>query len=440
MAEAASGRLDPSDDAEAARDRGVVRRWCIGLFYILLVALIWTFSSVLVQFIFRAEHFDAPIFLTYVCNTLFVINLPLLGIRRVLKAATRRAGGPGSAEVKNLEATALLLPSNATAVSATGVRDPGDPNAASSASSQASDHMPQASGGTGRGGLGLSPPAAPSTSADASTGGEAVGIDGGRQQLEERRPQRLGTWGHLWISARIAPLWFVANCSYNWSLDELTVTTSTVISTTSCMWTYAFSVACAEEAPSRRKLLGVALCMAGNVCSAFAPSSGSGDSGPGASSVPGVLVCVLGAVMYAAYTTLLRWDVEKSGGDEAVSMSFFFAGLGLIAGVCLLPLVLVLHISGIEPLSGLTWEILGFVVLKGLLDNVLSDYLWAKAVLYTSPTVATVGLSLTIPLAIPADSVSAALGRPGGAAGVPLNAATGAAALLVLGGFGLLSL
>ena len=42
----------------------------------------------------------------------------------------------------------------------------------------------------------------------------------------------------------------------------------------------------------------------------------------------------------------------------------------------------------------------GLILLKGLVDNVLSDYLWAKAVLLTSPTVATVGLSLTIPMAI----------------------------------------
>ena len=42
---------------------------------------------------------------------------------------------------------------------------------------------------------------------------------------------------------------------------------------------------------------------------------------------------------------------------------------------------------------------LGLIVLKGLVDNVLSDYLWAWAVLLTSPSVATVGLSLTIPMA-----------------------------------------
>lgn len=37
---------------------------------------------------------------------------------------------------------------------------------------------------------------------------------------------------------------------------------------------------------------------------------------------------------------------------------------------------------------------MGLLVLKGLLDNVLSDYLWARAVLLTSPTVATCGTTI----------------------------------------------
>ena len=42
-------------------------------------------------------------------------------------------------------------------------------------------------------------------------------------------------------------------------------------------------------------------------------------------------------------------------------------------------------------------------MLNGVCDNVLSDYLWARAVLLTSPTVATIGMSITIPLAIISD-------------------------------------
>ena len=52
-----------------------------------------------------------------------------------------------------------------------------------------------------------------------------------------------------------------------------------------------------------------------------------------------------------------------------------------------------------ELFSNVTWTVFAFAVLKGLVDNVLSDYLWARAVLLTSPTNASVGLSMQIPMA-----------------------------------------
>jgi hypothetical protein len=45
-------------------------------------------------------------------------------------------------------------------------------------------------------------------------------------------------------------------------------------------------------------------------------------------------------------------------------------------------------------------------MLSSLFDDVIADYIWARAVLLTSPTTATVGLSLTIPLAIVTDLFS----------------------------------
>ncbi|GMH94685.1 hypothetical protein TrST_g5795 [Triparma strigata] len=48
----------------------------------------------------------------------------------------------------------------------------------------------------------------------------------------------------------------------------------------------------------------------------------------------------------------------------------------------------------------MTWTILGSITYVALIDNLLSDYLWAKSVVYTSATVATVGLALTVPVAV----------------------------------------
>ena len=70
---------------------------------------------------------------------------------------------------------------------------------------------------------------------------------------------------------------------------------------------------------------------------------------------------------------------------------------------------------------------LGFIILGGLCDNVFSDYLWARAVVLTSPTVATVGMSITIPFAMLSDFL---LGN--NKSGVPVLSLLGAG-LVVLG-------
>lgn len=54
-------------------------------------------------------------------------------------------------------------------------------------------------------------------------------------------------------------------------------------------------------------------------------------------------------------------------------------------------------------LSHLTGAAVGFMVISGFFNNVISDYLWARSVVLTSSTVATVGLSITIPLAMISD-------------------------------------
>lgn len=60
-------------------------------------------------------------------------------------------------------------------------------------------------------------------------------------------------------------------------------------------------------------------------------------------------------------------------------------------------------LSGSEHFKHLTWTVFGYMCISGLFNNVISDYLWARSVVLTSSTVATVGLSITIPLAMVSD-------------------------------------
>ena len=56
-----------------------------------------------------------------------------------------------------------------------------------------------------------------------------------------------------------------------------------------------------------------------------------------------------------------------------------------------------------DGLTNITAEIMGYLIMNGICNSVLSDYLWARAVILTSATVATIGMSFTIPLAIISD-------------------------------------
>ena len=146
-------------------------------------------------------------------------------------------------------------------------------------------------------------------------------------------------------------------------------------------------------------------------------------------SLLGDLAGLTSAIGYGAYTVLLRHLCPKD--ESRMSMQLFFGYIGLLNMVVLLPVAIYVIVSsnnradidasesdsipsseeeGEEDSSTtenvhttLTSTIFLFLILKGLLDNVLSDYLWARAVILTSATVASVGVGLTIPMAFLAD-------------------------------------
>ncbi|CAM9747687.1 unnamed protein product [Chrysoparadoxa australica] len=194
----------------------------------------------------------------------------------------------------------------------------------------------------------------------------------------------------------LGPLWFASNYSYNKSLAWTSVSSSTIISSGSGLFTLLFSVMFAGEAYSHVKVIGVA-CIIGS--SVLVAAGDEDDEGRGSAPVLGDLAALASCVLYAAYTTVLK---IRAPCDEATTMPLLLGYVGLINVLfLLLPVCFIVASSGNLPV--VSWGLVGAVVSKGLLDNVVSDLLWARAVLLTTPTVATVGLSLTIPLAFASD-------------------------------------
>lgn len=112
------------------------------------------------------------------------------------------------------------------------------------------------------------------------------------------------------------------------------------------------------------------------------------------------MLALASAFFYAAYTTVLRWCLPD---DERYSMGMAFGFVGVINVVLMWPGLLLVHLTGIEVFELPSWTVLGSMGLNAIIGTNLSDILWAKSVILTSPLVATLGLSLTTPLAMIAD-------------------------------------
>jgi len=132
-----------------------------------------------------------------------------------------------------------------------------------------------------------------------------------------------------------------------------------------------------------------------------AGSSHSHPPPPG-SEVLGDLFALVSALCYAGYTVLLRYLVPD---EDRLVMPLFFGLVGLFNIVLMWPFGLILALTGVEPFAFPQGMVILWLFVNGLIGTVLSDYLWLWSVLLTSPLIATLGLSLTIPLAMLSDWV-----------------------------------
>jgi len=203
------------------------------------------------------------------------------------------------------------------------------------------------------------------------------------------------------ISFVLAIVWFGSNLMYSYSLLWTTIASSTIISNLSSIFTLFFSYFAGLEEVNVFKLVGVALCFTGVVLVTVQDStSGDDDDGGTKQSVVGDLMALGSAVGYGAYTTYLRYHVPT---EEVVCMELILGYMGLVCLVLAAPLLLAVIYLEVDNLANFTGLILFYLMCTGLFDYVVSDYLWARAIILTTPTVATVGLSITIPLAFLGD-------------------------------------
>lgn len=111
----------------------------------------------------------------------------------------------------------------------------------------------------------------------------------------------------------------------------------------------------------------------------------------------GDTMALLSALCYACYVSLIK---IRAGQESRLDMPKFLGFVGLINIVLLWPTGLLLHLTGIETFEAPRSRSLFLAIVVNSFITFVSDFLYIVSMLLTTPLTVTLGLSLTIPLAI----------------------------------------
>ncbi|KAI5816309.1 hypothetical protein BZA77DRAFT_62499 [Pyronema omphalodes] len=251
----------------------------------------------------------------------------------------------------------------------------------------------------------------------------AVGIDSGEEEedygsgeeciVDRETEDKLNTRETMRLSAEFCLIWFFANYFNSYCLKFTSVSSATILSSTSSMFTLLLGTLLRIEIFTFTKFLSVIASLIGIYLISttdLSPASPSDAIPPSniVSTMDDVLrsplqilmgdsMALLSAFSYATYITLLKLRI---GSESRINMQLFFGFVGLFNVLFLWPLLIILHFTGIEPFELPPESRVWAIILVNASITLTSDFCWAYAMLLTTPLIVTVGLSLTIPLSL----------------------------------------
>lgn len=169
------------------------------------------------------------------------------------------------------------------------------------------------------------------------------------------------------LSLEFCLLWFVANYLVSACLEHTSVASSTILTSTSSIWTLIFGAVVQVEVFSYKKFIGVLASLAGIILISSVDLAGP-DNDDNRGSFPyktqaeiaiGNLMAFGSAVMYGLYAVVMK---KRIGNEDRVNMPMFFGLVGLFNVIFLWPGFIFLHFTGIEafqlPPTGKIWTII----------------------------------------------------------------------------------
>ncbi|KAL8747084.1 MAG: hypothetical protein Q9190_000991 [Brigantiaea leucoxantha] len=346
-------------------------RHTIGIFLLLVTVFLWTASQFLASTIFADDTYSKPFLVTYINSTFFstLLIFPLFRTvwtnrRSIFRVSQGKHRFPLYAPVARDENEDSIIYESNDRLN-TGTQSARDPWQIGLEQDDRSDRA-------------------------------ALNLARDEDVLDIAATARLGFEFYL--------LWFIANYFTAACLEYTTVASSTILTSTSSIWTLIIGATTHVEHFTMRKFAGVIASFAGVSLISSVDLSGSNDKNRGSfpHKSPGQIAvgdafALFSAVLYGAYTTLIKKRIRN---ESRVNMALFFGFVGIFSTVTLVPGFPILHYTGIEKFElPPTKRVVGIILINAA-SSLVSDLCWAYSMLLTSPLVVTVGLSLTIPLSL----------------------------------------
>lgn len=360
------------------------QRLVLGIFVLLLVDVIWVASSELTEFIFNDKKFKKPFFSTFLKLSLFIVYLIGFLFRRTWWQQCRR-NPQFDIEEPRIETEKLLgdpmyIPVKFDEKNSD--RDSDDGSSQKSVRFSDLSEVRQMS---------------EEFAEDAVLSRMSYNAFIRAEEARYRAASKLTVRQVAKLAFIFCIIFFFGNLAYQEALKESQPGIVNVLSSTSGLFTLILSAMFPSGSADRftlSKLVAVIVSISGVVLVSLADRDLEAE-------IPlGALWALLGALLYAMYLVLLRRRVDN---EEKLNVPMFFGFVGFFTLLLMWPGFFVVHYSKAETFvwpNRVQWF---FLLLNGLVGTVISELLWLWGCFLTSSLIATLSLSLTIPMTMIAD-------------------------------------
>lgn len=372
-------------------------RLVCGILILLVVDVIWVASSELTEYIFKDENYNKPFFSTYVKTTMFMLYLfgflfwkpwrnqcfskPSYSLVDTASVETDE-NECGYVEAEPLLSESVWIPIK---YDESGEKSSGNESDDSSRHSVKSVHFNQVTEVRHL---------SESQADDALLARLSYAASLRAQENALKAANKLPMKEVARIALLFCIMWFIGNVSYQEALANTEAGIVNILSCSSGLFTLILASIFPANTGDRftlSKLLAIAISIVGVIIVSNA------DKNVQYHFPPGAIWSIMGAFFYAAYIVLLR---KKIDNEELMDFPMFFGFVGLFNLLFMWPGFIFLHYTKVEEFQWPSRQQWLLLMCNGIIGTVLSELLWLWGCFLTSSLIATLSVSLTIPLTI----------------------------------------